>query len=156
MHRQACREGLQVASTEGERSILPGLLDGATWIVGRAAGRAILRSDRCPFCRGVPDTEPRNLRDCPRWESAHRTWMPWVRQEARTLLALALPAAWPVCLKATGLLPLALVGAGEDAQVGRLLYRLYGMYLAVLSARRAAEEAARLGGDVASTVFGPA
>ena len=37
----------------------------------------------------------------------------------------------------------------------------YGMYLAVLSARRAAEEAARWargggGGDVASTVFGPA
>ena len=84
--------------------------------------------------------------------------MPWVLQEARALpaLALALPADWPVCLKATGLLPLALVGAGEDAQAGRLLYRLYGMYLAVLSARRAAEEAARLGGDLASTVFGPA
>ena len=48
------------------------------------------------------------------------------------------------------------MGAGEDAQAGRLLYRLYGMYLAVLSARCAAEEAARLGGDVASTVFGPA
>ena len=74
----------------------------------------------------------------------------------RGLPALALHAAWPVCLRATGLLPLTPVGEDEDAQAGRPLYRLYGMYLAVLSARRAAEAAVRLGGDAASTVFGPA
>ena len=61
-----------------------------------------------------------------------------------------------MCLKATGLPPLALVGAGEDAKAGRPPYRRYGMYLAVLSPRHAVEEAARVGGDVASTVFGPA
>ena len=77
-------------------------------------------------------------------------------QEARARPALALPAGWPACLKATGLLPLNLVGAGEDAQARRLLYRLYSMYLTVLSARRTSEEAVRLGGDAASTVFGPA
>ena len=65
---------------------------------------------------------------------------------------LALPAAWPGL--GTGLLPLALVGEGEDTQAGRLLYWLYGMYLAVLLACHAAAEAARLGGDAASTVFG--
>ena len=37
-----------------------------------------------------------------------------------------------------------------------MLYRLYGMYLAVLLARRAAEEAARSGGGATSTVFGAA
>ena len=65
-----------------------------------------------------------------------------------------------MCVRATALLPLALVAEDEDAQAGQLLYRLYGMYLAVLSALRAAEEAARLGGeaarlggDAASTVF---
>ena len=41
-------------------------------------------------------------------------------QEAKALPAPALPVAWPMCLKARGLPPLALVGAGEDAQVGRL------------------------------------
>ena len=61
--------------------------------------------------------------------------MPWVLQEAGALPALALPAAWPVCLRATALLPLALVGESEDTQAGRLLYRLYAMCLAVLSAR---------------------
>ena len=155
VHRQVCREGLQVASTEGERSILQGLVAGATWTAGRAAGHAILRSDKGPFCRGAPEMEPHILWDCPHWESARRTWMLWVLQEARALPVLALPAVWLVCLRATGLLPLGLVGAGEDAQAGRLLYRLYGMYLAVLSARRAVEEAAKMGGDAASTVFGP-
>ena len=48
------------------------------------------------------------------------------------------------------------MGASKDAQAGRLLYRLYGMYLAALLARRAADGAVRLGGGVASTVFGPA
>ena len=47
------------------------------------------------------------------------------------------------------------MGEGEEAQAERLLCRLYGMYLAILSACRAVEEAARLGGDTASTVFGP-
>ena len=109
VHRQACREGMQVASTEGERSILRGLLAEATWTAGRAAGHAFLRLDRCPFCCGAPETEPHILWDCPRWEPARRTWMPWVLQEARVLPALALLAAWPVCL-----LPVAMVGAGED------------------------------------------
>ena len=123
---------------------------------GQGGGARYSAVGQVPFCRGAPETEPHILWDCPCWESARRTWMPWVLQEARALPPLALPAAWPVCLKATGLLPLALVGVGEDAQAGRLQYRQYGMYLAVLSARRAAEEAARLGGDVASTVFSPA
>ena len=36
-----------------------------------------------------------------------------------------------------------------------MLYTLYGMYLAVRPARRAAKAAAKLSGDAASTVFGP-
>ena len=124
LHRHTCPEGLHVASTEGERSILRGLLAGATWTAGRAAGHGILRLDKCPFCRGAPETEPHILWDYPRWELARRAWMPWVLQEARALPALALPAAWPVCLRATRLLLLAPVGEGEDAQAGRLLYKL--------------------------------
>ena len=62
----------------------------------------------------------------------------------------------PVCLRSADLLPLTLAGAGEGAQAERLMYRLCGMYLAVLSARKAAEEAARLNEDAASAVFSPA
>ena len=42
VHRQACSDGLRLASTEGERSIPRGLLAGPTWTAGRAAGHAIV------------------------------------------------------------------------------------------------------------------
>ena len=44
---------------------------------------------------------------------------------------------------------------GEETQVERLLYRLYGIYLVVLPARSAVEMVAVIAGDAASTVFGP-
>ena len=43
---------------------------------------------------------------------------------------------------------------GEETQVERLLYRLYGIYLVVVPARSAVEMVAVIGGDAASTVFG--
>ena len=109
-----------------------------------------------PLFSRLLETEPHIVWDCPHWDSARRAWMPWVLEEARALPALAPAAAWPMCPRAMGLLPPAPVDEGEDVQAGRLLYSLYGMYLAVPSSRRAAEEAARLGGGAASTVFGPA
>ena len=71
------------------------------------------------------------------------------------MLARPLSVAYSVCLRAVGLLPLAMVGEGEQPQAEWLLYELCGMYLAVLPARRAAEGVAQLGGDAASTAFGP-
>ena len=48
--------------------------------------------------------------------------MPWVPEEARALPALALPAAWLVCLRSAGLLPAGFGGrrrrgTGEAADV---------------------------------------
>ena len=71
VHRQACREGLHVAPTEGERTMLQGLLAGAEWTTGRAAGLAVLWSGRCAFCQRAPETEPHILWECPRCELAH-------------------------------------------------------------------------------------
>ena len=66
-----------------------------------------------------------------------------MQAEAAQLPALALPLAWLVCVRATGLLPAALVQPEDVDQAGRLMYCLYGMYLALLSARMGAEVAAR-------------
>ena len=66
---------------------------------------------------------------------------------------MALPSAWPVCLRATGLFPAALVQPEDVDQAGRLMYRLYGMYLAVLSARMGAEVAARRDAGAGPSVF---
>ena len=76
-----------------------------------------------------------------------------MQAEAAPLLALALLLAWPVCLRATGLLPAALVTPEEVEQAGRLMYRLYGMYLAVLSAPMGVEVAARRGAGGGTSVF---
>ena len=73
--------------------------------------------------------------------------------EAAQLPALALPSAWPVCLCATGLLSAVLVRPEEVDQAGRLMYRLYGMYPAVLSAHMGAEVAARRDAGAGSSVF---
>ena len=76
---------------------------------------------------------------------------------ARPLPTLAVPSAWPACLRSAGLLPLALVPNNDALQLAKdLLYRLYGMFLAVLAARKTALDAAQQRGDQRSTVFGPA
>ena len=98
-------------------------------------------------------TEVHLLWDCPQWQAQRAAWLPLVQAEAAPLPALALPQAWPVCLRATGLLPAALVQPEGVEQAGRLMYRLYGMYLAVLSARMGAEVAARRDAGAGPSVF---
>ena len=44
---------------------------------------------------------------------------------------------WPACLRRAGLLPLALSAGADRQQVDAFVYRLYGMYLAVLAAKYA-------------------
>ena len=94
---------------------------------------------------------------CPSWEPARAAWRPLVEAAARPLPTLAVPSAWPACLRSAGLLPLALVPDNDALQLAKdLLYRLYGMFLAVLAARKTALDAAQQRGDQCSTVFGPA
>ena len=60
-------------------------------------------------------------------------------------------------MRSAGLLPLALVADDDALQLLEdLLYRLYGIFLAVLSARKTALDAAQRRGDPRSTAFGPA
>ena len=96
---------------------------------------------RLPLLRPPPppETEVHLLCDCPWWQTQRAAWLLLVQAEAAQLPALALPSVWQVCLHVTGLLPAALVRPKEVDQAGRLMYRLYGMYLAVLSAHLGAE-----------------
>ena len=165
--RLACTQGMMVASSETERSLLRALQAGATWTGARVRKHQISDLAACPYCGGPPETEVHLLWDCPRWQTQRGTrlplcprWqtqrgarLPLVQAEAAQLPALALAAAWPVCLRATGLLSAALVRPEEVDQAGRLMYRLYGMYLAVLSARMGAEVAARRDAGAGPSVF---
>ena len=52
---------------------------------------------------------------------------------------------WPACLRRTGLRPLAPSAGGDLQHVDEFLYRLHGMYLAVLTARYARTRSGGLG-----------
>ena len=151
--RPACTQGMTVTSSETECSLLRAPQTGATWTGVRVRKHQISDLAACPYCGPPPETEVHLLWDSPQWHTQRAAWLPLVRAEAAHLPALALPSAWPVCLRATGLLPAALVRPEEVDQAGRLMYRLYGMYLAVLSARMGAEVAARRDAGARPSVF---
>ena len=99
-------------------------------------------------------------------------WMPWVLPRVDALGAAkgGCPGCWRKqgrfrrwCCRRHGrstyapqaCWPLALEGTDEGAQAERMMYSPCGMCVAVLSACTAAEEAARVNGDPASTMFSP-
>ena len=157
VQRDAVRHALTVACNELELVLLRSQLAGATWTAARAHEHHIRTDPRCPHCGAPAETDEHMLWACPSWEPARAAWRPLVEAAARPLPTLAVPSAWPACLRSAGLLPLALVPDNGALQLAKdLLYRLYGMFLAVLAARKTALDAAQQRGDHRSTVFGPA
>ena len=59
---------------------------------------------------------------------------PWLLDALEGLPQLGTPPQWPPCLRRAGLMPLHLSHGVERARMDEFLYRLYGMYLAVLAA----------------------
>ena len=74
---------------------------------------------------------------CANWrhgaQSPSRAWVTGL-----TAQPSARRCVWPACLRRAGLFPLWLAQGVERALLGEFLYRMYGMYLAVLAARMAA------------------
>ena len=63
---------------------------------------------------------------------------------AHPIPTLAVPSAWPACLRSAGRVAPALMPDDDALQLAKdLLYRLYGMFLAVLAARKTALDAAQ-------------
>ena len=157
VQRDAVRHALTVACNELELVLLRSQLAGATWTAARAHEHRIRTDPRCPHCGAPTEMDEHMLWACPSWEPARAAWRPLVEAAARPLPTLAVPSAWPAYLRSAGLLPLALVPDNDALQLAKdLLYRLYGMFLAVLAARKTALDAAQQRGDHRSTVFGPA
>ena len=86
-----------------------------------------------PHCGAAHEDEVHGLWDCPAWEQARETCSPWLRDAAAALPQLGPPDQWPGCLRRARLFPLRLA-QGVEPGLLEFLYRLYGMYLAVLGA----------------------
>ena len=134
----ASRAAMRVAATELERSLLRGLLAGALWTAARVRGHRMRDNSACPHCGAAHEDEVHILWDCPEWEAARAEWRPWLMEALEGLPQLGPPPQWPPCLRRAGLMPLLLSRGMERALLDEFLYRLYGMYLAVLAARIAA------------------
>ena len=134
----ACRAALRVTSTELEKSLLRGLMAGALWTAARVSSHGMRTNSECPHCGAAHEDEVHVLWDCPAWEQVRETWSPSLRDAAAALPQLGPPDQWPACLRRAGLFPLPLAQGVEEGLLDEFLYRLYGMYLAVLAARMAA------------------
>ena len=76
---------------------------------------------------------------------SHKTWRPWLSDAAGAIPNLGPPDQWPSCLRKAGLFPLRLAQGTDRGLLDEFLYRLYGMYLAVLAARMAASQGGQPG-----------
>ena len=135
----ACRPALRAASTKLEKSLLRGLLAGAMWTAARVSGHGMRSNSACPHCGAAHEDEARVLWECPEWDDA-RVWLPWLSDAAGAIPRLGPPDQWPSCLRKAGLFPLRLAHGVDRDLLDEFLYRLYGMYLAVLAARMVASQ----------------
>ena len=136
----ACRAALRAASMELEKSLLRGLMARAMWTAARVLGHGTRTNSACPPCGAAHDDEAHVLWDCPEWDDARGTWLPWLSDAAWAIPHLGPPDQWPSCLRKAGLFPLRLAQGVDRDLLDEFLYRLYGMYLAVLAARMAASQ----------------
>ena len=78
----ACRAALRAASTEREKSLLRGLLAGAMWTAAGASGHGMGTNSACSHCGAAHEDEAIVLRECPEWDDARGTWLPWLSDAA--------------------------------------------------------------------------
>ena len=119
-----------------DQSLLRGLL--AMWTAARVSGHGMRANSACPHCGAAHEDEAHVLWDCPEWADARGAWLPWLNDAAGAIPNPGPPDQWPSCLRKAGLFPLGLAQGVDRDLLDEFLYRLYGMYLAVLAARMAA------------------
>ena len=90
-----------------------------------------------PHCGAAHQDEVQFLWDYPEWEGARETWPPRLRDAATAISQFGPPDQRTGCLRKAGLFSLWLAHAVDRGLLGEFLYRLYGMYPAVLGARMA-------------------
>ena len=110
----------------------------AMWTAARVSGHGMQTNSACPHCGAPPEDKAHVIWECPEWDDATGMWRPRLRDAAEAIPHLGPPDPWPSCLRKAGLFPLRLAQGVDRGLLDEFLYRLYGMYTAVLAARMAA------------------
>ena len=140
VHYATCRQLVQPSvaafDTELQRSILRGILSGATWTALRAYQRGMRVASTCPFCGNAPEDEEHILWHCTAWHTARTAHMPDVLDAAAHIPSLLPPDQWPPCLRCCGLAPEIPDDCIKSGRAYTFLNTLHTMFVAVLQAQK--------------------
>ena len=139
-HYTTCRRLVQpsIASfaTGLQRSILRGILSGATWTALRAYQRGMRATSTCPYCGNAPENEEHIFWQCSAWSTVRDTHLPGIRTAAAQIPGLPLMDQWPPCLRLCGLAPELDTDSVKSGTALAFLTALHNMLVAVLQTRK--------------------
>ena len=139
-HYTTCRRLVQpsIASfaTELQRSLLRGILSGATWTALRAYQRGMRATSTCPYCGNAPENEEHIFWQCSAWSTVRDTHLPGIRMAAAQITGLPLMDQWPPCLRLCGLAPELDTASVKSGTALAFMTALHNMLVAVLQARK--------------------
>ena len=125
-------------TSELERALLRTLLAGTLWTAVRAYQRGLITSPLCPYCKATDETEEHILWHCTAWAQARDTHIQQVHTLAAKIPELPPFAAWPPCLKISGLAPDLPAPINRQVEQHDLpfILALHAMFVSVLAAQK--------------------
>ena len=139
-HYTTCRRLVQPSiatfATELQRSILRGILSGATWTALRAYQRGMRATSTCPYCGNAPENEEHIFWQCSAWSTVRDTHLPGIRAAAAQIPGLPPMDQWSPCLRLCGLAPELDPDNVKSWTALAFLTALHNMLVAVVHARK--------------------
>ena len=139
-HYTTCRRlvlpSIASFATQLQRSILRGILSGATWTALRAYQRGMRATSMCPYCGDAPENEEHIFWQCSAWSTVRDTHLPGIRTAAAQITGLPLMDQWPPCLRLCGLAPELDTDSVKSGTALAFMTALHNMLVAVLQARK--------------------
>ena len=140
VQRNAVRHALTMACNKLELVLLHSQLVGATW-TGASTRAPHPPEPALSSVRGPRQNGRTHGVGLPSLQPARAAWRPLLEAAACPLTVMAVPSPWPACLRSAGLLPAHVPDVDALQLANDLLYRLYGMLLLMLTARKTALDA---------------
>ena len=135
-NRQLLQPSIASFGSELERTILRGVLSGATWTALRAYQRGLRTSSACPFCNASPEDEEHILWHCVAWDHVRDPLLALVHTALSQLPELPPPGQWPACLRRCGLAPEISTEAIKSGAAFTFMRAVHSMYVCIIAARK--------------------
>ena len=135
-NRQLLPPSIASFEPERERTILRGVLSGATWTALRAYQRGLRTSSACPFCNASPEDEEHILWHWVAWDHVHDPLLALVHTALSQVPELPPSGQWPACLRQCALAPEISTEAIKSGAAFSFLRAVHSMYVCIIAARK--------------------